>query len=114
MARMQGFETKLMTDLVVDHLKPRNVSQGWPLRRVWQLGLRDYAMGYHPLFEFAKCAGRITERPIGAASFARWCGYCSGALQRRPRVVPAEVVAFVQKEQRRRLFEMVGRRPAVA
>jgi glycosyltransferase involved in cell wall biosynthesis len=103
MARMSGFETKLFTDLVVDHLKPRNISQGGPLRRLWQLGVRDYAVGYHPVFELFKCLGRVTEPPFLAAAVARWSGFCAATLQRRPRVVPADVVAFVQKEQRHRL-----------
>jgi biofilm PGA synthesis N-glycosyltransferase PgaC len=104
MVRMDGFETQLVTDLIVDHLKPRNISQGGPMRRLWQLGVRDYAVGYDPVFELFKCVGRITEPPffLGSA-LARWFGYCAGTARRRPRVVPPHVVEFVQKEQRRRL-----------
>ena len=103
MARMSGFETRLFTDQVVDHLKPRNISQGGPLRRVWQLGARDYAIGYDPFFELFKCIGRVTERPVLAAALARWLGFCAATVRRRPRVVPRHVVAFVRREQRHRL-----------
>jgi hypothetical protein len=103
MARMAGFETELFTDLFVDHLKPRNVSQGGPLRRVWQLGIRDYAMGYDPLFEAFKCGGRLMERPMFLASAARWAGFWAATLQGRHRIVPAAVIAFIQREQRDRL-----------
>lgn len=102
-ARMRGFETQLCTDLVVDHLKPRNVSQGGPLRRLWQLGMRDYALGYDPLFELLKCFARISEPPFPGAAFTRWLGYCAAIAGRRGRVVPRDIVAFVQREQRQRI-----------
>ena len=63
-ARMRGFETKLFTDLIVDHLKPRNVSEGGLMRRTWQMGIRDYAVGYHPLFVFFKCLDRLGQPPM--------------------------------------------------
>ena len=61
---MNGYSTRLLTDLVVDHHKPRNVSQGGAVSRKWQMGVRDWALGYDPLFEFIKCAGRILH-PAG-------------------------------------------------
>jgi poly-beta-1,6-N-acetyl-D-glucosamine synthase len=103
MARMGGFETKLVTDLIVDHLKARNTSQGAPLRRLWQLGVRDYAVGYDPVFELFKCLERVTEPPFFLSSLSRWLGFCTGAARRRPRAVPRRVIEFVQQEQRRRL-----------
>jgi glycosyltransferase involved in cell wall biosynthesis len=103
-ARMNGSETELVTELIVDHLKPRNITQGGPVGRMWQLGVRDYAVGYSGLFELAKCLGRISETPLFVASLARWCGFCAAAIRRRPRVVPPHVVEFVRKEQRGRVW----------
>jgi len=102
-ARMIGYETRLLTDLVVDHLKPRNIAEGGALRRKWQMGVRDYALGYHPLFELLKCAGKLRDRPwlIGAASW--WLGYCYSWLLRRHRIVPKPLLDFVRTEQRRRI-----------
>jgi biofilm PGA synthesis N-glycosyltransferase PgaC len=102
-ARMLGYETKLLTGLIVDHLKPRNVAEGGLFRRNWQMGVRDYALGYHPVFELIKCAGRVTEPPlvIGAASW--WVGYCSAVIQRRPREIPPDLLRFVRAEQMERL-----------
>jgi glycosyltransferase involved in cell wall biosynthesis len=105
-ARMRGYQTELVTELVVDHLKPRNASQGKPLRRLWQLGERDYVMGYSPLFVLFKCAARLTEPPVVASGFARWCGYCLAAVRRRPRMVPSDVIVFVRAEQRDRISDL--------
>ncbi|MBL6911119.1 MAG: glycosyltransferase family 2 protein [Pirellulales bacterium] len=104
-ARMNGYKTKLVTDLVVDHLKPRNISQGGTLKRRWQMGVRDYVLGYHPLFELLKCTSRVTrERPILLASVVWFIGYLTATLQRRKRTIPKSLLAYIQKEQMNRLI----------
>lgn len=108
MARMHGYKTRLFTDLVVDHLKPRNIAEGNMVRRKWQMGVRDYAAGYHPLFEAVKCASRLKDPPFVIGAVAWWVGYCTAVLQRRPRVVPPDVVDYVRKEQLERLGRTFG------
>jgi hypothetical protein len=100
---MIGYDTRLITTLIVDHLKPRNVGEGGIFRRKWQMGVRDYALGYHPLFEFVKCVGRWHERPLIIGAFCWWIGYCCAILQRRPRLIPPDLLAFVRREQKQRL-----------
>ncbi|MDQ8183739.1 glycosyltransferase family A protein [Pelagicoccus sp. SDUM812005] len=104
MARMAGFETRLCTDLIVDHHKPRNISQGGSLKRKYQMGTRDYAAGYHPLFEIVKCCSRVLrERPYFLASIAWLWGYAVAACRRNSRIVPAEVVNYIRQEQLKRI-----------
>lgn len=107
-ARMNGFSTRLCAELIVDHLKPRNVSQGGLLRRKWQMGVRDYALGYHPLFELMKCAGRLLEPPFVVGTIAWWLGYATSSIGNRPRMVPTNLVSHVRREQRLRLFPILG------
>ena len=107
MARMNGFKTRLFTDLVVDHLKPRNISQGGVIRRKWQMGTRDFALGYHPLFEAVKCTGRILQSPAVIGALAWFGGYCAASLKRRSGIVPAAVVDYVRQEQRQRLTSLL-------
>ena len=104
MARMHGYRTRLFTDLIVDHLKPRNISQGGVVRRKWQMGLRDYAAGYHPLFESVKCLSRLKDRPFVIGAAAWWIGYVMAAIQRRPRIIGPDVIDHVRKEQMDRLL----------
>ena len=104
MARMNGYKTRLFTDLVVDHLKPRNISEGGAVRRKWQMGIRDHAIGYHPLFEAGKCVSRMKDRPWVIGAMAWWVGYCMGVVQRRRRIVDASVVAYVRREQMERIL----------
>ena len=103
MARMHGFQTRLFTDLVVDHLKPRNISQGGAVRRKWQLGVRDYAVGYHPVFEALKCASRLMNPPIVIGALAWWFGYCMAFAHGRKKIVPQDVIDYVRREQIKRI-----------
>lgn len=107
MARMHGFKTRLVTSLVVDHLKPRNVSQGGGIRRKWQMGVRDHALGYHPVFEALKCAGRLTEPPCVAGAAAWWAGYCVAALTARPRVLGNDIIRHIRREQFTRIRSLL-------
>ncbi len=106
-ARMHGYKTRLFTDLVVDHLKPRNIAEGGALRRKWQLGVRDYAAGYHPLFEVVKCVSRLPNPPFVVGALAWWVGYCTAFLQRRRRIVDSSVVAYIRHEQMCRVRDML-------
>jgi poly-beta-1,6-N-acetyl-D-glucosamine synthase len=115
MARMHGYQTRLFTELVVDHLKPRNISEGGAVRRKWQMGGRDYALGYHPLFEAMKCIGRLADPPYVIGAISWWMGFSFAALQRRQRIVDPAVVAHVRGEQMNRLLINIktwGRSPS--
>jgi len=103
MARMAGYRTRLLSELVVDHLKPRNISQGSVLKRRWQMGMRDFVVGYHPCFEAIKCMSRIGDAPWVAGSCAWWCGYVAGWITRKKSVVPKPVRRHLRHEQIERM-----------
>ena len=107
---MTGYETRLLTHLVLDHLKPRNISEGGLLRRTWQLGVRDYALGYHPLFQAFKCLSRLFEPPLLAGAIVWWVGYCTAAVQRREMGVPKDLLQFIRSEQILRLRNSIALR----
>jgi glycosyltransferase involved in cell wall biosynthesis len=110
-ARMHGFETQTFPEILVDHLKPRNSGMGGWLRRKWIMGSRDYALGYHPLFEFFKCCSRTLEYPpvIGAITWWLSFGYATGLG--RKRLLPEAVQKQVRQEQMERLREKFGLGP---
>jgi len=113
-ARMNGFRTRLLTDLVVDHHKPRNISQGGVLKRKWQMGVRDHAMGYDLFFEMAKCASRVCDAPVVLGAAAWCCGFVTAPLRKTRRVVPQSVVNYMRREQRRRIMPWLRRsRPTI-
>lgn len=107
-ARMHGYTTATFGEIVVDHLKPRNIGEGNLVRRTWQMGVREYALGNHPLFEMAKCTYRCSERPYFLGAFLRFAGYTWCCLSRRKRNVSPELVRFIRREQLNRLFQRGG------
>ncbi|MDA7666650.1 hypothetical protein N8652_03315, partial [bacterium] len=115
-ARANGFETELFVDLVVDHLKPRNSGEGGVFRRAWQLGVRDYALGYQPLVEAFKCLDRVLKPPFVFGSVARAIGFGTSWLQRRPRAIPQDLLRFIRAEHSARLRKALGipKKPSVA
>lgn len=104
-ARMKGFQTRLLAHLIVDHLKPRNMAEGGRLRRHWQMGVRDYALGYHPVFEILKCLSRVLEAPLFVGATAWLAGYCCAVIQKRERHVPVPLLIFLRAEQKRKLLQ---------
>jgi GT2 family glycosyltransferase len=107
-ARMHGFTTRTFPEIEVDHLKPRNIAEGNLCRRTWQMGVREYAMGNHPLFEVLKSGYRCFERPLLLGGFLRLAGYTWGYLSRRKRYLPENVIGYIRKEQLARLFRRHG------
>jgi glycosyltransferase involved in cell wall biosynthesis len=111
-ARMNGFKTATFPDLVVDHLKPRNVAEGNLFRRNWQMGVRDYTLACHPLFEVVKCAGRGLEYPPFIGATARLLGYGWAAVTGRKCHLPMEVIRHIRREQLARLNPFARQGPA--
>ena len=107
-SRMNGFETALLTGLKVDHLKPRNIAHGGVFGRRWQCGVRDYVLGYHPLFAMVKCLARLRERPMLISAACWWMGYMSAAILRKERRIPNDLLIHIRSEQLLRL-KFLGR-----
>jgi biofilm PGA synthesis N-glycosyltransferase PgaC len=103
-ARMHGYSVRTFRDVEVDHLKPRNASEGHLFQRISKLGERDYALGNHPLFEFCKCIYRCLERPYIVAGLLRLSAFVRCHIARRPRYLSAALIQRTQQEQLRRVF----------
>lgn len=107
-ARMRGFKTETFPEIEVEHLKPRNSAEGNLVRRIWQLGVRDYALGNHPFFQVAKCGYRCIERPWFLVGFLRFAAYAWCYLHHRTRHLPAEIIRSIRQEQIARVFRLGG------
>lgn len=103
-ARACGYRTETFPDLIVEHLKPRNFCQGNTLRRNWQMGVRDYALGTHPIFEVFRCAARLPESPKLAGALTRLLGFAWCTINRRTRTISLEILRKVRQEQMDRLI----------
>jgi biofilm PGA synthesis N-glycosyltransferase PgaC len=102
-AHYLGWYTRSFPDIQALHLRPAGAAWGsW--RDAVKNGHMDYFLGYHPLFMVAKCLRRLAARPFFINSLGHFWGYLRGYLKRRPQVADPMVIAFLRKQQLRRLL----------
>jgi poly-beta-1,6-N-acetyl-D-glucosamine synthase len=102
--RIQGFSAQTFPEIQVDHLKPRNAAEGNIVRRLFQFGVRDYALGNHPLFETGKCVHRCLEQPYIIGGIMRFIGYLWCCITQKKRMLSPEIIMEVRRWQLARLF----------
>ncbi|MQY78712.1 MAG: glycosyltransferase [Bacteroidetes bacterium] len=103
MARMHGWEVKTYPDIKVLHHRRTGTAQENILLSKFNLGLRDYSIGYHPLFEVSRCMWRMMEKPYILGSSLRICGFIWAFLQREKRALPGDIIRYLRREQLKRL-----------
>lgn len=102
-ANMKGWTTRSFPAFHVIQHKPTGSADGtWG--NWFKNGRGCYVTGYDPLFMLAKCARRALGKPPLIPALALGAGFCSGYLNRLPRLEDAEVLQYLRRHQRRRLF----------
>ena len=112
---MKGWQARSFPDLKIYHQRHTGTSVG-QLRGAFREGQMEYHLGYDVLFEMLKCISRMSERPFLTGGFLRMLGFAWPYIRRDHRPVTKEFVAFMRKEQRRRLsgfFVSRGTEPRV-
>jgi glycosyltransferase involved in cell wall biosynthesis len=105
-ARMKGWGVKSFAHLKVYHHR-RTASVGGVLQNRLRLGLLDYSLGSHPLFELLKDARRLTEKPYIIGGIVRLCGFMWGYARKEKRMVPPEFIKYLRKEQKGRIWQLL-------
>jgi poly-beta-1,6-N-acetyl-D-glucosamine synthase len=100
-ARMCGWGVRSFPELEVHHLRASG-TRGSFLRYCYRSGFMDFALGTHPLFEVAKMAKMSATPPYLLNALPRMIGFLVAYLLEE-RMVSAECVTFLQKEQLGRL-----------
>lgn len=103
MARQHGWKVQTFPELKVLHHRRVATIKGKILHGRFRQGVMNYALGYHPLFQFLRCLARIQDKPYFAGSMAMLFGYCWAACLRYPKVVPQGFVQYLRAEQLSRL-----------
>lgn len=102
-ANMLGYSTYTFPELMVLHHRPSGGAEGtW---RNWvKNGMANYMVGYHPAFMAAKCLRRAFTKPYGIGAFGLMFGFISGYLRRIPRTEDRETMAFLRRQQIKKLL----------
>jgi biofilm PGA synthesis N-glycosyltransferase PgaC len=112
-ARMRGFVTRSLPELVARHHRPVGTADG-ALRGHARHGECAYIVRYGPLWVLLRSLKVARYAPYGVSAPAFLYGYARAAVQSRPRVEDEQFQRFVRRELRRRLLGPVAnRRPLV-
>jgi hypothetical protein len=100
---MHGWKTRTFTEKVVMHHRKMGTAQrGW-LKARFNVGVKDYSVGNHPLWELVRMFYQMKHRPFIVGGLVLGWGYAWSMLSRRPIALSKELVRFARREQIQRL-----------
>jgi len=113
-ARMNGWKTRTFNERVSLHHRKMGTAQGSALSAWFKNGVKDYALGCHPLWEVFRTCYQMTKRPYIFGGVLLWSGYVWSLVRRAERTIPREVMVFRRREQMNRLMEFLTGKPHVS
>jgi glycosyltransferase involved in cell wall biosynthesis len=114
-SRMRGWTTRTFTEKRCFHHREMGTAQQSGFGAKMTLGVKDYALGNHPLWQLFRTAYQMTKRPAVVGGLALLAGYVWAWASRTEKSVSREMQVFVRQEQMQRLKRSLNgssRRPA--
>ena len=108
-ARLHGWQTRTFTDKVCLHHRQMGTALNSNLKARFKLGVKDYSVGNHALWELFRTVYQMKYRPYVIGGLALGFGYASSLFRRAPVLIPDDVVSFVRREQMQRLTKLIRR-----
>jgi biofilm PGA synthesis N-glycosyltransferase PgaC len=108
-ARMLGWKTRTFPEKYCEHHREMGTAQRSMLLSKFKLGVKDYTVGNHPLWEVFRAVYQLKSPPMVVGGLALGTGYFWTLLRRAERPVPPELVAFHRREQMQRLGSLLRR-----
>ncbi len=111
-ARMKGWKTRTFTEKVCLHHRKMGTAQRGILTSRFKLGIKDYAVGNHPLWELFRTVHQMRMSPLVFGGLALGTGYFWASLRHLKRPVSEDLIDFHRREQMERLkkfFMGIGR-----
>jgi len=113
-ARMKGWKTRTFQEKTCLHHRPMGTAGRSVVKSRFKLGIKDYAVGNHPLWELFRTARQMMLPPAVVGGLATGLGYFWAMVRQFDRPVSPELIAFHRGEQLARLkkfFTFSARRP---
>jgi len=107
-ARMKGWNTRTFTDKACVHHRAMGTAQSSILTASFKLGVKDYTLGAHPIWESLRVVYQMTNRPFLLKGVSLGAGYAWALVRHVERPIPYEVVAFRRREQMQRLRGLIA------
>jgi glycosyltransferase involved in cell wall biosynthesis len=107
LARMHGWEVQTFFDLRVHHHGPVHNRKRGAYAAFFARGVVNRTLGYDPLFQIFVSGYRTAQPPYLLGGALMLAGYLYAAAQGKELALPAEAVAFLRREQRQRLRQLM-------
>lgn len=107
-ARMKGWRTRSFVERTYVHHRPMGSARHGTIGAKFKLGMQDYALGGHPLWQVARSVYQMTRPPLMVGGSMLLGGYLWATLRRMQRPVSRELVEFYRREQMRRLRRLIA------
>jgi len=107
-SRMKGWKTRTYTEKVCIHHREMGTAQQNALGAKFRYGIKDYAIGNHPVWELFRAGYQMVQPPLCLGGLALGAGYMWAMLRRFDRPVPQQLITFNRQEQMRRLMRFFG------
>jgi glycosyltransferase involved in cell wall biosynthesis len=102
-ARMNGWKTRTFPEKICLHHRTMGTAQDSLLSARFKNGVKDYAIGNHPLWELFRSTYQMTKRPFVIGGLMLALGYTWSLVRKVERPVCHKLVAFQRREQMQRL-----------
>lgn len=109
-ARLHGWQTRTFTESVCLHHRQMGTALQGSLKAKYKLGVKDYTVGNHPLWQLARTIYQMTNEPYVLGGLAVGWGYFWSLARQVPTPLSSDLVAFVRREQMRRLKGFLSNR----
>jgi biofilm PGA synthesis N-glycosyltransferase PgaC len=102
-ARMKSWKTRTFTEKLCQHHRKMGTAQRGVLTSRYKLGIKDYAVGNHPLWELFRTFRQMMVTPFIFGGLALGIGYFWALLRGVKRPVSRDLIDFHRREQMQRL-----------
>jgi len=108
-ARMKGWKTRTFAEKVCLHHRVMGTAEHSGLAAKFRHGIKDYSVGFHPVWELFRMLYQMKHRPFVVGGLALGSGYAWSMVRRVKRPVSNDLVAFTRHEQMERLRRFLSR-----
>ena len=105
-ARMKGWKTQTFTEKVCLHHREMGTAERSVLTARFRLGVKDYTVGNHPLWELFRTGYQMAKPPLAFGGLALGTGYFWALLRRVERPISRDLIDFHRREQMQRLKKL--------
>jgi poly-beta-1,6-N-acetyl-D-glucosamine synthase len=103
MAKAEGWKTETFVEQIFFHHRKMGTLADNSRDLAFREGYRDYLLGNHPLWQFARTLYLMSESPIVLGGLLYWAGYLIAFVKRRKKVMPSNCMQLRRREQMQRL-----------